>query len=137
MKFEYYLDDLDYRNYFAKETLPSGQTIYIEFQQEESNKYTYYGIYLEIFDKKKSIYNNDSCCKSTGKDGIKGLLWAKQKIIEFEEYILGNNRYNHKIIIYCLWSDNRRRDVYERGLTKMGYKFSRLFDMKVLMKRIN
>ena len=138
MKFEYYLDDeYTLRNYFAKETLPSGQTIYIEFQQDMSGKNICYNIYLEIFNKKKEIGNNPQHLKSTGRDGVKGLLWAKQKVIEFEEYILDNNRYNDKIIIYCHWDDKRRRDVYERGLNKIGYKFNRLFDIKVLMKRIN
>lgn len=119
--------------YYDTELLPSGQTIRIEFQEDWSKTKYYYNIYLVISNKRKqSEYNYG---KTTGKDGLKGLLWARGRIVEFEEFI----KEKHKgipVIIYCSWDDNRRRKAYERGLRNKGYKFNHLFGYKVLSKTV-
>lgn len=126
-------DTWDYTNYYDTALLDSGQAIRIEFQEDWSNSKYYYNIYLVISDKKKN--RNNTFLKSMGKDGIKGLLWAKKKVIEFESII----KEEHKgvpIVIYTTWDDNRRRNVYARGLKNIGYKFNRILGYKALYKEI-
>lgn len=48
-----------------------------------------------------------------------------------------NNYCKNTIIIYCEWTDNRRRNVYERGLKSLGYTFGKAFGKKALVKKIN
>lgn len=119
--------------YYDIATLPSGQTIRIEFQEGWSSTKYHYNIYLVISNKRKQANYTD--LKTTGKDGLKGLLWAKKKIIEFEEFIKEEIK-GTPIIIYCSWDCNRRRNAYERGLRNLGYKYNNLFGYKVLSKTI-
>ena len=120
--------------YYDTQKLSNGQTIKIVFDERETTKKFYYNIYLVIMDKKKSEFN--TTLKQTGRCGLEGLLWAKDKIIEFEEFILEKNRCK-PIVIYCYWDDNRRRDVYYRGLKNLGYGYSRLDNnAKVISKTI-
>jgi hypothetical protein len=92
-------------------------------------------------DKKKSEYN--SVLRHTGKDGLKGLLWAREQMIQFEHYIKENiKEHNKNHIIFCMWDDNKRRDVYYRGLKDLGYHYDKLHttffnNCKVLLKKIN
>lgn len=120
-------------NYYDTYLLESGQTIRIEFQEDWSKSKYYYNIYLVIMDKRSSKHNTFR--KSTGKDGIKGLLWAKKKIVEFEEFIKTKHEGVPKVI-YCNWDCNRRRNVYERGLKGLGYKFNMILGYKALCKII-
>jgi hypothetical protein len=116
--------------------LPSGNTIKIEFDEikdDEHRKY-YYNIYLVTMHKRKSEF--DTVLKITGRDGIIGLLWAKQKIVEFENYITDYHKGDGEIVIYCWWEDNRRRKVYEYGLKPLGYKIEMFCGVKQLVKRI-
>jgi hypothetical protein len=83
--------------------------------------------------KRKS--ENNTYLKSMGKDGLKGLIWAKQKIKEFESFIKEKHD-NIPTIIYCRWDDNRRRNVYAYGLKDLGYKFGMIFNKKALFKII-
>lgn len=119
--------------YFDTMLLPSGQTIRIEFQEDWSKTKWHYNIYLVISHKRKQ--SDDVYMKSTGKDGLKGLIWARDKIIEFEGFIK-EIHLGIPIIIYFSWDDNRRRNVYKRGLRGMGYNFNHLFGAKVLSKTI-
>ena len=121
-----------YHNYYDTLILDSGQTIKIEFNEGWSNDRYYYGIYLVIMNKKKS--EDNTYLKNTGKDGLRGLVWAKRKIQEFEIFIKEENKL--PITIYCTWSDNRRRNTYAYGLNKLGYRFDMVFNKKALCKKI-
>ena len=128
------LEDGEYfNNYYDTCILNSGQMIKIEFQEDRSNDKYYYNIYLVISNKRKSTKN--TYLKSTGKDGLKGLFWAKKKIIEFESFIKEKNK-DVPIVIIARWDDNRRRNVYERGLKNLGYKYNMIFGSKALSKTI-
>ena len=130
--------DYGYHIYSAMSILPSGQTIRIEFSEDETKKKWYFHIYLVTMDKRKSEGSTRLHC--TGKDGLLGLLWAKNKIEEFEEFIKKQKsiiEHSAKpIVIYCWWDDNRRRNVYARGLRSLGYKYGIVFGQKVLYKEI-
>lgn len=126
-------DNDGYTGYYDSTKLPSGQTVTIEFQKEWSKSKYYYNIYLVTAHKRKQ--EKYVTLKRTGKDGLKGMFWAREKIKEFEEFI----KEKHKgipVIIYCCWTDNKRRDLYERGLRDLGYRFNNLFGYKVLSKKI-
>ena len=128
-----YVDELGYENYYDTSILPSGQTIRIEFQEEWSKSKYFYNVYLVTSHKRKQADSTYGI--ETGKDGLLGLLWAKDKIIEFEKFIKDKHE-GIPIIIYCYWTDNRRRNVYERGLSKLGYSYNFLFNKKVLSKTL-
>lgn len=123
----------DYTNYYDTLILPSGQTIKIEFQEEWSKSKYFYNIYLVTSHKRKQADSTYGI--ATGKDGFKGLLWAKSKIIEFETFIKEKHP-DIPIVFYCFWTDNKRRNIYERGLSNIGYKYNFLFNKKVLSKTI-
>jgi hypothetical protein len=119
--------------YYDTMKLPSGQTIKIEFQEDWSNDKYYYNIYLVTTHKRKQ--ESSTVLQRTGKDGLKGVMWAREKVKEFEEFI----KEIHKgipIIIHCGWDCNIRRNLYERGLKDLGYKFNNQFGYKVLSKTV-
>ncbi len=129
-----YVSDNGYRDYYSTETLPSGQTIRIEFQEGRSKKIVYFNVFLVIKNKNKSPYPT---LEQTGKDGLKGLVWARQKLLEFEDFIKADVRYeNSKIILFCRWDDNRRRNAYYRGLKNKGYKYGMVYGAKAILKQI-
>jgi len=72
--------------------------------------------------------------KETGKCGLEGLIWAKKQLIEFEEFIKENK--NEDVIISIYWTDNRRRDVYEKALKKNGYEIGYRHSCKCLYKKV-
>jgi hypothetical protein len=120
-------------NYYDTCVLDSGQTIRIEFNESWSKRRYYYSVYLVISDKRKSA--NKTYMKSTGRDGLKGLLWARRKITEFEDFIK-NVCQGIPVVIYTTWDDNRRRNIYEYGLQKLGYKMNMIFGQMALSKTI-
>ena len=133
----------DYRYYIPHEYIDSevvnGNYCKIEFFLEEDfpseSKY-YYGVYLHIGKRKR-----DDRLKQTGKCGLSGLIWGKKKIIEFEEYIKNNyNEFCHftkpEIFILIGWDDNKRRNVYARGLKDIGFYFKYIGNKKYLVKQI-
>lgn len=78
--------------------------------------------------------------KITGKGDLTSLIWAKNKLIEFEEELKKGEIFmydntSNKIVIH--WDDNKRRNAYEKYLTKkMGYVIHKHDNKKCLMKII-
>lgn len=132
------IDGERYDAYFKTHKLKNNQTIFICFSQFEFSKCTEYSVFLVIANKKKHI---KQCIlqekdvffdKETGKCGLEGLLWAKQQIIEFEESDICRNG----DVITIGWADNRRRNVYEYGLKKLGFIMGYREGCKCLIKKI-
>jgi len=69
----------------------------------------------------------------TGRCGLEGLLWGKRQITEFEKTDYCKD--GDYIVIY--WTDNRRRDVYEDGLKKLGFVMGYRDGKKCLCKKIS
>ena len=65
----------------------------------------------------------------TGKDGIKSLLWAKECIKDFIKNL--DRSHDHKIFVH--WDDNRRRDVYARGLKELGFDYKPSYKGKKML----
>lgn len=94
----------------------------------------YFNIFLAIKHKRKDIYPE---LEQTGKDGLKGLLWARNKVLEFEKFIKEEPRYeSSKVILLCRWDDNRRRKIYYYGLKNYGYKYGMVYGTKAILKQI-
>jgi hypothetical protein len=130
------IDDWRCVTYKVKSKIES-QTIEIWFQDSgvSPNK-CWWNIYLHIYSKRKDRDKQIDKCSITGKIGLKGLIFAKEAICEFERYIIDEQP---KIIhyIYCYWLDNKRRDIYHYGLSKIGYHYGQYLGKKVLFKQIS
>lgn len=88
-----------------------------------------YYVCFAVADKKKQLKGyfesssaNTITLKSTGKCGIEALVWAREKIQEFEEELRGYEGQNITISIMVTGEDQRRFRMYERALSKYGYK---------------
>lgn len=129
-------------DYIAKERMPSGQTVEMLFSAYENQvgDITFW-ITLDVYHKRKQRESN--VLKQTGKDGIRPLIWAKQRLIEFEEMLKKENiswLLNRNVYITVYWEDAQRRRVYERGLVPLGYTYEYGLSIndgkKVLQKQI-
>lgn len=131
--------------YFKTEKLSNNQTISIFFTATTYNRATEYTVTLAIANKKKhikewllgqrDIFDNHT----TGKCGLEGLIWAKKNMISFEIYIKNKKHYhatNNDLFLTVFWTDNRRRNVYERQLGKIGYSVAHRHGQKCLAKKI-
>ena len=58
----------------------------------------------------------------TGKNGIAPLIWAYRSMTEIEKYIRDITPIHKKAAIRIRGSNLKRHHVYERYLTKIGYK---------------
>ena len=67
------------------------------------------------------------------KGGIKALLWVKDAVFNFPEFY--GNPFNKKQYACILWSDSRRRDIYQR-LEKYGFTFVFEGGQKILRKSL-
>jgi hypothetical protein len=134
-----FIKDEFYIEYTAKEKI-DGQTIKVEFQGYLNNTQEsyYWGIALVIYNKRKHESRNYAEKLITGKS-LKGLMFAREAIIEFEKFIVKQIP-EGKHMIYTGWADNRRRDLYARSLLRLGYKYGMLtFDgetNKYLFKKL-
>ena len=63
----------------------------------------------------------------------RGSVWAKNQIIIFEK----SDYCKDGDFISIYWTDNRRRDVYEYGLRKLGFIMGFRDGKKCLYKKIN
>lgn len=88
--------------------------------QLEIYRYDERCFYVTFFITTKRVKGYQSL-KQTGKDGIKSLLWTKYCIIDFIDKF--KDKY-HRSVIKIYADDVRRLNVYERGLTEIGFKKS-------------
>lgn len=141
IEFKVIKDDEYYDEYVATKKLKNGQTVYIAFQENIVNYYDYkkvleYNIYLVIYKKRKELNNvNYECINPIHKAGMEGMIFAYNAVKEFEQYII--DKKNSKIRIRCYWGDNRRKNIYERYLNKIGYEIKFLNNQKRLVKNLN
>ena len=136
-----YRDEYGDINYYVKVKFPNGQTLRIEFQELWGDNICEYNVSLVIYNKRKQLQDDRLYCKGTGKYGIKTLLIARDIILEFENYIkneIAPSEFHkdNKFYIIISWLDNRRRNVYERGLKNYGYQYTYNYGCKHLKKRI-
>ena len=123
------LDWIEGRQYILtdRKKLKNGQTAWIFFALYGDEYTDIYNVMFAIGNKKKHIRNwmlrldmnqYSVVDKETGNCGLEGLLWARKKILEFEEYMDGE----YRIVVYG--SDKRRERLYRTALSKYGYKWN-------------
>lgn len=115
----------DTKEYQYRVVNSAGQTVELtvyEFYREEYNYKKYWSITLSVNKKSKGYEFG----KNTGKTGIESLLIAK-KILEYyiENVINSWHHDKYENIILIWWDDSKRRNVYERGLRDLGFKFGK------------
>lgn len=119
-------------NYYGTKAKIEGQLVEIYFVEEILSRSIKYYTSFQIVSKRKMI--DKVWMQNTGVIGLKGLRWALQAIMEFEEFI----KHKHSIPIYLVvaWDDNRRRRIYERSLKPLGYNLTIQHKRKCLMKQL-
>lgn len=115
----------------------SGQIIHLLLSGERKQKHIFYFVMFQIGKRKDGF----QYMKTTGKDGLKSLFWAKNCIKHFIEY-LKNQSYTletdkdikHTVVVQ--WNDNRRRNTYYRGLKSLKFYYGMYDGGKCLMHDI-
>lgn len=135
------------KTYIIRKKFDSGMTAEFSFIVDE---------YLTKGDKHLSLVDISFCVyrkrkkawgdivESTGKDGLKPLVWAKEclktleKVIEDDKGIFNPLwiRRADNIAITVGWADHRRRDLYQKILFREGYHMSNESKQKYLVKYI-
>lgn len=117
-------------SYTETAKLDNGYIAVIEFYGDIYSDSIDYTVALAIGKKKKDLHNwingnkNNITGKETGKD-LLGLIWAKNKILEFEKYLMENKKKTIKQNIVICWEDKKRKRAYKR-MAKYGYKYDNL-----------
>lgn len=112
------LKDSQYKDsWYFKTKNEFNQTLFLELYVLEGSVFkknkTYYTTF-RIQTKKKLNYQ---FLKSTGKDGLKSLIWAKKCIQHFmNEILLSGDK-----IIIIIADDNKRFKAYQYGLKKIKF----------------
>lgn len=119
--------------YYQRHKLSNGQFCMIGFRLEEEDygKVENYYVIFAVANKKKHLNNyfnelkgTNITLKSTGTCGLEALIWAKNKILEFED-LMRREDYKIKlgisVNIYIAGEDNRRFRMYEKVFSKLGY----------------
>ena len=114
-RFKYRLED-GWDVYYDRKSFPSGMTCEIAFDTESRDGELFVFPSLVVFHKRNQAWNDWN--ESTGRDGIEPLLWAKSRLVDFENQM----SYSwDKTTIYVAGSNGRRMRVYTKVLSKMGY----------------
>lgn len=126
--------------YYAITKLKNNQTATIVFYRHESQRSFAFYVAFAIANKRKHIRKwldgSDNLTNlSTGKGGLEGLIWAKNQLLEFEEFIKQEGK-SVKAAICITWTNNRRRDIYEHYLKRIGYAMDFRRGSKCLSKAI-
>lgn len=111
------------------------QTLYMAFQLNDwSYDTVYINVGLSVFNKRKHKDYNEDHILMTGLNPLATAILARKafKMLE-KETLFWYNKYN-RVIIYCTWVDNVRRDIYYKVLSKMGYHYGTLNGKKVILR---
>ena len=120
--YDHYRMEENYLTYYARRVFPSGMTAQIDFD-----------LYLDRPNRKGAvecsfvIYHNRRQAwavpnEITGRDGVEPLLWAKQQLFAFEEFLVTRRQYSrYAWTMEVGWSDEKRGRLYRRYLAKHGY----------------
>ncbi len=121
--------DQESNGWYARHRLSNGQYCMIAFFQCYTSRAIYYYVAFAVADKKKSLNgwfsenkNNNIECRMTGRCGVEALFWCRDRILEFEKFVHRDKTYNTKIVVQG--ADAKRFRLYEKGLSRYGYKKS-------------
>ena len=93
----------------------------------KSGETTWWNIYISVHNKRKDMYDNMDKHTITGKNPFATFSKAREMFYELEAHVLKEELLYRpkcdKVIFFCTWVDNRRRNAYYRVLSKMGYNW--------------
>ena len=119
--------DSESEGYYRRHRLSNGQFCQIAFYRYEYSRSTDYYVAFAVANKKKHLngwfdqsQDDKLTMKYTGRCGLEALLWAKNMILEFEEWVYKEPNKHTKIVVEG--EDSKRFRMYEKALVKYGYK---------------
>lgn len=131
----------DWRAYYVRHRLSNGQYCMIAFSKFDSGRSIFYYVAFAVADKKKVLNgwfvgdkHNNIELKMTGKCGIEALIWARNTLIAFEDFVDIDKTLATKIIVQG--SDPKRFRMYEKVLSKYGYEKSFQFGSWSMVKTL-
>lgn len=132
-------DEDGYKTYYKMKLMKNKQTAGIFFHRSYYKDETHFDVGFAVANKKKDVKawyvgEGDLTLNQTGKCGLEALTWAKQQIIEFENYI--KEKYSGKKSICVGWDDSKRKRVYLRGLQGLDFKLGLHAGYKELFKDV-
>lgn len=95
----------------------------------------YYDVSLEVYNKRKQRATNEDKKLITGLNPHATITEARKAFHLLENNVLDVYNKHYNIIILVGWTDNKRRDIYHRYLSRYGYSYNTFFGSKVLMKK--
>lgn len=120
------------RTYYIKEKIDN-QTFEMQFQgYEETDDTIYFNICMGLYNKRKHMARNENEVRITGANPEKTIAVAIRAFEMLEKEVC--ERYRKRIHISCWWTDNRRRDIYYKFLSKRGYQYGKLGNYKCIYK---
>lgn len=117
-------------------TVPfENQTFYMAFQEEYRTLDTvYFNVQMALFDKRKEIHDEE--IKTTGKLNPIRTFQTATKVFKLLEETCYREFNGLNVVIYIRWADNRRRDIYYKYLSRLGYRYGRDYNNeKCLFKK--
>lgn len=122
---------------YAYQTQIGNQTFEMSMRQYHVTADTlYYYISLSVYNKRKHLFSNADKKLLTGLNPYATITEARKAFHFLEQKILETyNRY-YNVVITADWTDNQRRDVYYRFLSRYGYDYGvDLNNKKTIMKK--
>lgn len=129
--------DQENDEYYIKVPMKNNQIFSMYLQEIDWTIDTsYFNLAMNLYDKRKKAAENEDLVKTTGKqDFLQTYIIAKKCFEKLEQTCLREFHYTN-VVIYCYWTDNRRKDIYYHFLSKRGYRYGRdLANKKCIYKK--
>ena len=121
--------------WFVKERI-GNQTLRMAFTMTDWNDDTiHFNIYLTLYNKRGQIAGNEAEVKSTGENPVKTFFVARKAFWALLNEVIYRYNDRYDLVVYCCWLDNRRREVYNKFLTPLGFRYGIIDNEKCLFKR--
>ena len=124
--------DAQTQAYHVRHKLSNGQYCQVAFYRNISGRTITYYVSFAVADKKKNLNgwfnetgDNTLTMKFTGRCGCEALLWCRDRILDFSQWVGKDQSYTTKISVFA--DDGRRFHLYERGLSRYGFQKVRTF----------
>lgn len=142
MAFEDFTWDKENESYICRHRLSNGQYCMIGFQRWSDDFQTLYSVVFCVADKKKHIngYFNASkedriTLKITGRCGLEALTWCYKMLNEFEAGVYVP--LTHRVRLVVTGEDKRRFHMYERALSRRGWRKELLYGQWMMVKEVS
>lgn len=126
--------------YIATERI-GAQTMKMEMTEISYNYSTrtvYYNVSVCIYNKRKHYNRNFDEVRVTGKNPLATIVTGLKMYKALEKEVcesIENRKWNVCFLVH--WEDNRRRNAYEKLLTRYGYHMGVYDNTKMLIKQVN